>query len=112
MPLRRTGYLSPWLPRGRLPLTAGRLHVLRKVDGQGRVTVFNEPWLVGKRWRGEYLRATIDTAQERVSFWPKADAQADWRCLKTRVFRLGEAVHRGLPVFRRNAERCRECLPS
>ena len=112
VPLRLTGYLSPWIPQGRLPLTAGRIHILRKVDGQGRVTVFNEPWLVGKRWMGEYIRATIDTAQERVSFWHKADAQADWRCLKTRVFRLGEAVHRVLPVFRRNAERCRECLPS
>jgi hypothetical protein len=111
VPLRLTRYLTPLIPAGRLPLTAGRIHVVRKVDGQGRVMLFNEPWLVGKRWMGEYVRATINTAQERVSFWYQADAQGDWRCLKALRFRLGETVHRALPVLRRQSERCLERFP-
>jgi hypothetical protein len=103
--------LLPLIPTGRLPLTAGRIHVLRKVDAQGRVVLFNEPWRVGKRWMGGYIRATIDTGQQTVGFWHQADAAAAWRCLKTLRYRLGESVHRALPVFRRNAERCRERWP-
>lgn len=110
-PLPLTEPLCRRIPAGRLPLTAGRVHVLRKVDGQGRVTLFNEPWLVGKRWMGEYIRAVIHTAEQQVSFWHQADAQAEWRCLKRLPFRLGETVHAARPVFKRQSERCRECLP-
>lgn len=105
---------SPWpklIPKERLPLTVGRIHVMRQVDPQGTVTLFNETWLVGKRWMGQYIRATINTSQQQLSFWHKPDAKSDWRCLKTRLFRIREAVHAVLPEFRRNSERCREYLP-
>ena len=58
-----------------MPLCAGRIHIMRKVDPQGVVTFLNEPWMVGKRWMGEYVRATIDTARQQVSFWHKPDAR-------------------------------------
>jgi hypothetical protein len=104
--------LATLLPSERLPLTAGRIHVMRRVGPQGTVTLFNEPWLVGKRWMGEYIRATIDTGQQRVSFWHQPEATADWRCLKARQFRLQETVHEVVPEFRRNSARCREYFPS
>jgi hypothetical protein len=104
--------LRSLIPSARLPLTAGRIHVMRKVDLHGMVTLFNEPWLVGKRWMGEYIRATIDTALQQVSFWHKPEATAAWRHLKTRQFRLQETVHEVVPEFRRNSARCREYFPS
>jgi transposase-like protein len=104
--------LRSLIPVARLPLTAGRIHVMRKVDLQGMVTLFNEPWLVGKRWMGEYIRATIDTALQQVSFWHKPEATAAWRHLKTRQFRLQETVHEVVPEFCRNSARCREYFPS
>jgi len=103
--------LSKLIPDGRLPLTAGRIHVMRKVDPQGTITLLNETWPVGKRWMGEYIRATINTAQQQLSFWHKPDAHADWRCIKTRLFRTGETVHDLQPEFRRNSERCRDYWP-
>lgn len=103
--------LAALIPPDRLPLTAGRIHVMRRVDPQGTITLFNEPWLIGKRWMGEYIRATINTAQQQVSFWHKPDAPSAWRCLKMRRFRLPERVHEVIPQFRRNSERCREYLP-
>ena len=84
---------------------------MRRVDSPGPITLFNEPWLIGKRWTGEYIRATINTAQQQVSFWHKPDAPSAWRCLKRRRFRLPERVREVIPEFRRNSERCREYLP-
>jgi hypothetical protein len=104
--------LATLLPAARLPLTAGRIHVMRKVDPQGTVTLFNEPWLIGKRWMGEYIRATIDTGQQRMSFWHQPAATAEWRCIKARQFRLQETVHEVVPELRRNSARCREYFPS
>ena len=103
--------LAALIPADRLPLTAGRIHVMRRVDSQGTITLFNEPWLIGKRWMGEYIRATINTAQQQISFWHKPDPPSGWRCLKRRRFRLPERVHEVIPEFRRHSERCREYLP-
>ncbi len=107
-----TRSLSTLLPHRRLPLTAGRIHIMRKVDPQGTVTLFNEPWPIGKRWMGEYVRATIDTAHQRVSFWYKPDVGVAWRCLKRRQFRLQETVHEVVPELKRDSEQCREYFPS
>ena len=111
-PLRRlTADLRCLIPTGRLPITAGRIHLLRKVNSAGYIDLLNERWQVGHRWVGEYVRATINTSQQRLTFWHQADERADWRLLKTRVFRLKEPVHELLPAFRQNCARCREHWP-
>jgi hypothetical protein len=99
------------IPAGRLPITAGRLHIMRKVDPLGEVILLNDTWSVGRKWIGEYVRATINTAQQTLTFWHQADAQATWHLIKTRQFRLKESVHDVLPVFRRKCARCRDCWP-
>lgn len=111
-PLALTTPLTRLIPEGRVPLAAGRIHIMRKVDACGMVIFLNEPWSVGKRWIGEYVRATIDTARQEVSFWHKPDEAADWRCLKTRLFRIHETVHKVVPALRRKSARCRDYLPS
>ena len=99
------------IPTGRLPIVAGRIHLMRKVDGAGKITLLNETWSVGEKWIGEYVRATINTAQQILTLWHQEDADADWRLIKTRQFRLKESVHDLLPAFRRNRTRCREYWP-
>jgi hypothetical protein len=98
------------IPPGRLPITAGLIHVMRKVETTGEVSMLNETWFVGRKWIGEYVRATINTADQTLMFWHKPDAESEWRLLKTRPFRLKENVHSLLPAFRRNCPRCREYL--
>jgi hypothetical protein len=113
--LRLTADLRRQLPdfqTARLPLTAGRIHFMRKVDPAGYVEVLNERWLVGPHWSGEYVRATINTAHHSLTLWHKASGEANWRELKTRVFRIQESVHDLLPQFKRNRARCRDYLPS
>ena len=112
IPIQRlTPELQCLIPPERLPITAGRVHIMRKVDSAGQISFLNESWPVGSRWMGEYVRATINTAQHCVTFWHQAEAQADWHLIKTRQFRLKEGVHDLLPAFRRKCTRCRDCWP-
>ncbi len=99
------------IPLAQLPITDGRIHVLRKVDLTGHIELLNETWPVGEKWIGEYVRATIDTTQQTLTLWHQASAETDWRLIKTRRFQLQEAVHAILPAFKRNSARCRDCWP-
>jgi putative transposase len=111
-PIRRlTADLRRLIPLEHLPITMGRIHFMRKVDTTGHVQFLNETWLVGAKWRGEYVRATVDTAQQTLTLWHQADAGADWQLLKTRQFRLKETAHAIRPQFRRNSLRCRDYWP-
>lgn len=103
--------LIPDFTLGRLPLTEGRFHIMRKVDTTGHVQFLNDQWWVGKKWTGEYVRATVDTVRQTLTLSHKASADGDWKLLKTRVFRLTESVHELLPQFKRNRARCRDYLP-
>jgi hypothetical protein len=106
-----TASLQRLVPSGRLPITAGRIHFMRKVDGTGHIEFLNEPWLIGQKWIGEYVRATINTAEQKLSIWHQPDAQSKWCHLKTRQFRLSESVQEPLPQFRRKCARCRDYWP-
>jgi putative transposase len=106
-----TNELQHLISLGRLPITAGRLHIVRRVNSAGYINLLNETWLVGNKWVGEYVRATINTTEQRLTIWHQPDADSQWRLLKTRQFRTSETIHDLLPAFRRNCERCREQWP-
>lgn len=108
---RLSARLRRLIPPGRVPLTAGRLHFLRRVDHTGAIEVLNEVWQLGPKWSGEYIRATLDTTEQVISFWHQASAEANWQLLKRRRFLIEEKVHALRPEFRRNCTRCRDCLP-
>ena len=108
---RLTHDLRGLIPASPLPLTAGRVHFMRKVDLAGEVKLLNETWPVGRKWIGEYVRATINITQHTLTLWHQADAQANWHLIKTRQFRLKESVHAVLPAFRRKCPRCCDCWP-
>ncbi len=109
--VRLTSDLRGLIPGEPLPITTGRIHLMRKVDPAGEITLLNETWPVGRRWIGEYVRATINTAQQILTVWHQPDADSSWRLIKTRQFRLKESVHDILPAFRRKCARCRDCWP-
>jgi len=51
-----------------LPITAGRIHFVRKVQADGTVTILNETWKVGKRLAGRYIWATLITPADDWRF--------------------------------------------
>lgn len=106
--------LTPDLRRlipDRLPVVAGRIHFMRKVDPSGHIEFLNERWLVGSRWIGEYVRATVNTANQSLTISHKTDDTTSWHVLRSRIFRIRETVHDILPPFTRNRARCRDYLP-
>jgi putative transposase len=109
--VRLTTQLRQLIPEGRLPITAGRVHFMRKVGQTGHIAFLNETWLVGSKWIGEYVRATINTSEQSLTLWHQADAESDWRLIKTRQFQFTEIVQALLPQFRRNRARCRDYWP-
>jgi len=82
-----------------LPITAGRLHFIRKVKPDGTLAVLNETWKVGKRLAGKYVWVTIITHCRRLEIWYQRSAKHDWRLLKTRTYEIPETVARLNPEF-------------
>jgi putative transposase len=100
------------IPTGRLPITAGFIHFMRKVDASAHIELLNERWLTHKALIGCYVRATINLADQQLSIWHKPDEDRDWRLVRTRIFRLQESVHDVLPAFKHNRTRCRDYYPA
>src|SRR5258708_13518863 len=103
--------LEQLIPAERLRLTVGRVHFMRKVTSDGVIHLLNEPWLVNRTLAGEYVRATLNLAEQRLTIWRQPDADSPWHLLKTRQFRLKEPIHDLLPAFRRKCARCRDYYP-
>jgi putative transposase len=99
------------IPQGRLPITKGCIHFMRKVDAVGSIDVLNESWRVHTRLIGCYVRATIDLFKQQLTIWHKPDPNHDWQLIKTRVFHVVEPIHDPLPIFVQNRTRCRDYLP-
>lgn len=78
-----------------LPLCAGQIHAVRRVDETGYVSFLNEPIRIRKRYAGRYVWLTLDTGHQQLTVWYQPGADADWRQLKVRDYPLEENV---LPV--------------
>ncbi len=84
---------------GTLPITAGRIHFIRRVQADGTITLLSETWRVGRRFAGHYVWATITTHRHRLDIWYQRSAQADWRLIKTVAYALPESIKRLKPEF-------------
>ena len=82
-----------------LPITAGRVHFIRKVKPDGTIAVLNETWKVSKRWAGKYVWATVITHCRRLEIWYQRSAQHAWCLHKTYAYDLPETVARLKPEF-------------
>ena len=85
-----------------LPITAGRIHFVRKVQADGNVTILNETWNVSKRLTGQYVWATLITHCRRLDIWYQRSVHHEWRLLKTYVYDMPEPVARLRPEFARS----------
>jgi len=85
----------------RLPLTAGRLHFIRRVSAEGAISFLGETWSVSKRLAHHYVWATVVTHARRLEVYHRSSEQAAARLVKTYDYAIGEPVHRLLPQYRR-----------
>jgi hypothetical protein len=88
-----------------VPLTAGRVHFIRKVDAQGAIPILKESWHVSKSLVGHYVWATLDTGKETLSIYHRRSERAQPRLLKQSGYAIGEKVHKLKPEFHRRARK-------
>jgi len=83
-----------------LPITAGRVHFIRRVAPDGTIALLNETWRVGKRWASKYVWATVTTHSRRLDIWYQRSGQHQWRLLKSVDYDLFETIAHRQPAFR------------
>jgi len=84
-----------------LPLCAGFVHTIRCVAENGQVTFLNETFPVGKRYHGQYVQLTLDTAAQTLTVYYQAQIAGEWQTLKVFPYPLDEPVQPVLEQFKR-----------
>ena len=75
-----------------LPLTAGRIHFIRRVNEQGDIELLHETWHVDQRLRGEYVWATLSLHEHCLCIYHRRSAHEPVRLRKSFRYVLQEAV--------------------
>jgi transposase InsO family protein len=88
-----------------LPITAGRVHFIRRVDQDGMIRLFNESWKVDRRLAGDYVWATIVTDKQRLQIYHRRSAREPVRLVKLFRYKIHESVARLQPRFKRRLRR-------
>lgn len=88
-----------------LPITAGRLHFIRKVSGDGQISFLGESWKVGKRLTHQYVWATVITHCQRLEIYHRRSERSQVRLVKTFDYEIAETVRRLRPEYRRECPR-------
>ncbi len=92
-------------PAGRLPLTEGRVHFMRKVSPAKTVSILNVDWTVEGTEAGTGVWATLELSRQRgrLRIYDGAPDAKPRRCLIEHAFPLKEVVHPLRPEFQRTA---------
>ncbi|HJH26334.1 MAG TPA: hypothetical protein C5S37_06045 [Methanophagales archaeon] len=80
------------IPLGKLPLTQGKIHFIRKVDNDGKISVLNEAFKVGEEFIGEYVWATICLKKQTMDVFYRAKDQDTAVLIEKFVYTLSEVA--------------------
>src|SRR5262249_52483964 len=83
-----------------LPVTAGRMHFIRRVNEHGAINLRKEEWKVSRHLAGEYVRATLDLSTERLEIYHRRSEKARATVVKTHSYPIKERVERVPPGYR------------
>lgn len=88
-----------------LPLIAGRVHFIRKIDAQGEINILKEQWKVSKSLSGNYVWATIDLGKAELFIYHRRSLRGKARLIKHYVYELDEQVQSLSPEYKRRARK-------
>jgi hypothetical protein len=84
-----------------LPITAGRIHFIRRVSAAGEIRFMGESWKVGKCLAHKYVWATVTTHRQRLDIYYQWSENAKPRLVKRAPFEIGETIRRLRPEYHR-----------
>jgi hypothetical protein len=82
-----------------LPLTAGRIHFIRRVDEHGDIKVLNESWHIHKRLVNRYVWATLWPQRQILEIHYRPSENQSLKLFKTFSYPIAETVVPVLPKF-------------
>lgn len=88
-----------------LPITAGRLHFIRRVSVSGEISFLGERWKVGKGLAHHYVWATVITHRHRLEIYHQRSERSAVRLIKTFDYEIAETVRRLCPALRQEHPR-------
>jgi transposase InsO family protein len=88
-----------------LPLSAGRIHFVRRVKAEGVIEILKEHWPVSRTLTGKYVWATVDLRQEELWIYHRASARAQAQVVRHYVYEVDEPIVPLLPEYRRRPRR-------
>ena len=88
-----------------LPLTAGRVHFVRRVSATGEIEILKEQWKVSRSLRGEYVLATLDLRKKELFIYHRRSARAEARLICHEEYEIEERIVPLRPEYRRR-HRC------
>ena len=77
---------------GKLPLTKGKIHFIREVDNEGKISVLNEAFKVSEEFIGEYAWATICLEKHTMEVFYRAKGPDAVVLIKKFEYELSEVV--------------------
>ena len=86
-----------------LPLTAGRLHFIRRVDASGEINLLKEQWKVSKSMSGDDVWATLDLSRKELTIYHRHNLRSKPRLLKQYEYEINERVQSLLPEYQRRS---------
>jgi transposase len=84
-----------------LPLTAGRLHFIRRVASDGTLRFLGERWKVGKRFAHHYVWATVITQYQRLEIHHQHSERSALRLVKVFAYEISEPILPLHPEYQR-----------
>lgn len=81
-----------------LPVTQGRIHFVRLVEGDGTIVILNERFEVDRNLSFEYVWTTIDTEQSSLSIYHQPAEDQKRILVKELKYQLREEVKDHIPV--------------
>lgn len=84
-----------------LPMTAGRIHFIRRVSAAGEIEILKEKWKVSKRLAHHYVWATINTRRRSLEIYYRLSPRAQPRLVKRYDYEITEPVSPVPACYRR-----------
>jgi transposase InsO family protein len=66
------------VPTDPLPISAGRITFIRQVTGHGNIHLLSQTFKVGKRLKGQYVRAVLDTQRAHLTIYVRGRIFKRW----------------------------------
>ena len=75
-----------------LPLIEGKIHFIRKVGADGKITILNEQFKIGGEFIGEYVWTTTCLTNQRMTVYYRAQNEDVGRVIKEEEYKVKEEI--------------------